>query len=83
LNRISSEKLEQILQLKVQSVGINWDTLFQRSELEDILNQKSVRSALNRASAYFRYKAENIPLPPAPSSQPLMTKSISLEARVS
>jgi len=82
LNRISSEKLEQILQLKAQSTGIDWDTLFQRSELDDILNQKSVRSALNLASAYFRYKAENIPLPPAQSPQPLMTKSISLEARV-
>jgi hypothetical protein len=82
LNRISSEKLEQILQLKAQLVGINWDTLFQRSQLDDILNQKSVCSALNRASAYFRYQAENIPLPPAQSSQPLMTQSISFEARV-
>jgi DNA polymerase III epsilon subunit-like protein/GTPase SAR1 family protein len=41
----------------------NLDNLFTPTELEDILNQKSIRAILNRASAQYRYKYDHIPLP--------------------
>lgn len=61
LNRPSPEKLKQILQIKAGTIEL--DTLFLASELTDILSQNSIRAILNRASAYFRSKYQNIPLP--------------------
>ncbi len=61
LNRPSRDQLKQMLQYRAGQISL--DQLFTPIELNDILNQKSIRAILNRASAYFRYKYENIPLP--------------------
>ena len=72
LNRPSADKLKQILQIKAGN--INLSTLFSPQELNDILSQNSIRAILNRASAYYRHKHNNIPLPD--------NSNISIETRV-
>lgn len=81
LNRPNQDKLRDILSLKAKSVGLDLDQLFERTELSDILSQNSIRAVLNRAAAYYRYKASDIPLPP--SVIPLTPASdTSIEARL-
>lgn len=63
LNRPDKDKLRDILKLKAKSIEIDLNQLFERAELEDILEQNSIRAVLNRAAAYYRYKTDNIPLP--------------------
>ncbi len=62
LKRPSNEKLRDILSLKAQSARLDLDKLFDRDELNDILSQNSIRAILNRAAAYYRYKANGIPV---------------------
>ncbi len=62
----SQSKLKQILQTKAQLVGIDIDSLFTSQELNDILNQNSIRAVLNRASDYYRFKVKDIPIPDIP-----------------
>jgi DNA polymerase III epsilon subunit-like protein len=79
LNRPDKDKLRDILSLKAESVGLELDQLFESAELDDILSQNSIRAVLNRAAAYYRYKASSIPLPsPTPTPAP----DTSLEARL-
>lgn len=63
LNLPDSDKLRDILSVKAKSVGLELNQLFARTELDDILSQNSIRAVLNRAAAYYRYKANDIPLP--------------------
>lgn len=79
LERPSAEKLEDLLSLKAKSVGIELKTLFNPSELSNILSQSSIRAVLNRASAYFRYKINNIPLP---LEEQLTIAELSVESRI-
>ncbi|MEQ8962805.1 MAG: 3'-5' exonuclease [Coleofasciculus sp. C2-GNP5-27] len=82
LNRPNNHKLRDILSLKAQSVDLDLNQLFERSELDDILSQNSIRAVLNRAAAYYRYKAQNIPLPSAPLASSKPTSPTSLETRL-
>ncbi|MBD2012933.1 exonuclease [Microcoleus sp. FACHB-53] len=68
LQKPSHEKLKEILKLKAQNVGVNFDTLFSSAELGDILNQKSIRAVLKRAANYYKYKINGIPLPTSSAS---------------
>jgi hypothetical protein len=63
LQRPTNEKLKEILQLKAQNTDLNIETLFDSAELENILNQKSIRAVLNKASDYYRYKVNKVHLP--------------------
>jgi DNA polymerase III epsilon subunit-like protein len=76
LNRPSSEKMRQILQIKAGTTKLN--TLFTPLELDDILSRGSIRKILKRASAYLNYKHQNIPLPAKDDDY----DSISLDTRV-
>lgn len=69
LRRPDNSALREILQLKAEGVGIDLDSLFTPAEQRSILNQKSIRAALNCAADYFRYKVQGIPLPNRPVSQ--------------
>jgi hypothetical protein len=60
LNHPTPDQLKQMLQYRVG--GTNLDQLFSPTELTDILNQKSIRAILNRASAHYRHKYQHIPL---------------------
>lgn len=82
LNRPNSDKLCDILSLNAQSVDLDLNQLFERSELDDILSQNSIRAVLNRAAAYYRYKAQNIPLPSAPLASSKPTSPTSIETRL-
>jgi len=61
LTRPSNEQLLKMLQQRAGSTKL--EEMFSPSELSDILNQKSIRAILNRASAYYRHKYQHIPLP--------------------
>lgn len=63
LNRPSNQELEKILTLKLRAINIYSNSLFSFEELEDILNQNSIRAVLNRAADYYRYKMHGIPVP--------------------
>jgi hypothetical protein len=67
------EVLVKMLALKLAQVDLNCETLFEPEELEVILSHRSIRSILNCAADYYRYKIEDIPLP---------THTLSFEARV-
>ncbi len=82
LRRPDKDKLRDILRLKAESVGLDLDQLFERTELDDILSQNSIRAVLNRAAAYYRYKASGIPLPSATPTSSTLASDISIEARL-
>ncbi len=63
LNRPSNQQLEQLLNLKIQCLGITVDDLFEADEITAILNHLSIRTVLNVAADYYRYKVDGIPLP--------------------
>ncbi|MCI5143419.1 MAG: exonuclease, partial [Candidatus Electrothrix sp. ATG1] len=57
------EVLAKMLALKLAQVDLDKETLFEPDELEIILSHRSIRSVLNCAADYYRYKLEGIPLP--------------------
>jgi len=63
LQRPNDQELEAILKVKLQSLNIPLSQIFLSTDLEDILEQKSVRAVLNRAADYYNYKVRQIPLP--------------------
>jgi hypothetical protein len=83
LNRPDNDKLRDILSLKAKSVGLDLDELFAHTELDNIFSQNSIRAVLNRAAAYYRYKASNISLPSAAPAPSTPTPNTSMEARLS
>ena len=57
-------EIREILQLKAREVGTDLTSLFTTQELEQIISDRhSIRTVLNHAAAYFRYKYQSIPLP--------------------
>jgi DNA polymerase III epsilon subunit-like protein len=83
LNRPDRSKLHDILSLKAKSVELDLDQLFDRAELDDVLSQNSIRAVLNRAAAYYRYKASDIPLPSASvTPSPSAPTRTSIETRL-
>jgi len=67
------EVLAKMLALKLAQVDLDSEALFDSDELDNILSHRSIRSVLNCAADYYRYKVEGIPLP---------TNTLSFEARV-
>ena len=63
LGKLDRSQLKQILQLKTQTIGVDVENLFTEAELVDILSGNSIRTVLNRAANYYRYKIHHIPLP--------------------
>ncbi|NET08673.1 MAG: exonuclease [Symploca sp. SIO2B6] len=63
LQRPNEQDLKTILQAKLDPSKHRLDLLFNDQELKDILGQASIRSVINRAAAYYRYKESGIPLP--------------------
>jgi len=64
LNRPNLESLQEILVLKAQAQQINLRHLFHEADFTDILSFHSIRTVLNRAAEYYRYRANGIELPP-------------------
>ena len=63
LEKPNQLEIRQILQLKTQTIGVEVETLFTPDELEQILSGTSIRTVLNKAADYYRYKVHGIPLP--------------------
>ncbi len=63
LDKPNITQLTKILNLKIEPLKIKIEQLFLPNELNDILQQHSVRAVLNRASEYYRFKIDDIPLP--------------------
>ncbi len=63
LDKPKVQQLQDILQLKLDSIGERVEQFFTKSELEDILECNSIRSILNRAADYYRHKINKIALP--------------------
>ena len=62
----SQEQLRQILTLKAQEQSVNIDDILLSEDFADILAQKSIRDVLNRASHYYRFRTQGIPVPVIP-----------------
>lgn len=63
LQQPSRSQLQGILELKAASIGVPLSHLFSPAELQDILDQRSIRAVINRAADHYRHKIYNIPLP--------------------
>ncbi|MGB3188216.1 MAG: exonuclease domain-containing protein [Limnoraphis sp.] len=63
LRKPDSDSLKRLLNLRAETVGVNIDELFSSSELNEILQSHSIRSALNAASSFYQLKVQGIPLP--------------------
>ncbi|MDJ0682503.1 MAG: hypothetical protein QNJ18_21905 [Xenococcaceae cyanobacterium MO_167.B52] len=63
LDKPKHEELQDVLQLKLNSIGEKVEQFFTELELEDILECNSIRSMLNRAADYYRHKINKIALP--------------------
>ncbi|MCK5878029.1 MAG: hypothetical protein KAG43_10365 [Candidatus Marithrix sp.] len=74
LNKPSEEQLKKLLALKADEQGVDVNKLFTSEDLSDILSQGSIRGMLNRASHYYRFRIQSIPLPAAPV-KPVVPKS--------
>lgn len=81
LPRPSTAKLEDLLRLKAQAVGLELQTLFTPAERASILSQPSIRAVLKQAGAYFRARVHNAPLPQS-TDAPTPAERVSLDARV-
>ncbi|MGK7948322.1 MAG: exonuclease [Xenococcaceae cyanobacterium] len=79
LEKLDRHQLKQILQLKTQTIGVDVDNLFTEDELADILSGNSIRTVLNRAASYYRYKIYQIPLPESPQLSALNTEEAILK----
>ena len=64
LNRPNLESLQEILVLKAQAHQLNLRQLFRETDFTDILSYHSIRTVLNRAADYYRYRADGMDLPP-------------------
>ncbi|MEA5580408.1 exonuclease domain-containing protein [Nodularia harveyana UHCC-0300] len=62
LRQPTETEIKEIIQIKLQSVNINLQQIFQPEDLDDILAKKPIRSALNRAADYYNYRVHGIPL---------------------
>ena len=69
LHKPSEEKLQRLLALKAQGHGVDIAQLFTPEDLGDILSQASIREVLNRASHYYKFRAQAIPLPGTPRQE--------------
>ncbi|WP_202950263.1 3'-5' exonuclease [Gloeocapsa sp. PCC 73106] len=69
LNHPSEKQLQRILALKLNNLDISLEDIFTQDDLQDILNQSSIRATINRAAAYYRYKVNGVELPPVYQTQ--------------
>jgi hypothetical protein len=69
LHKPEEEPLKKVLTLKAQEQGIDIEPIFAPEDFQDILSQASIREVLNRASHYYRFRTQAIPLPAAPVNQ--------------
>ncbi|TVQ42945.1 MAG: exonuclease [Gloeocapsa sp. DLM2.Bin57] len=63
LSPINPEQLQQILKIKLASTGITLTEIFTTEDIQDILQQNSIRKTINRAADYYRYRVHGITLP--------------------
>ena len=69
LEQPTGSEFREILQLKAREEETNLTDLFTDREIEQIVDRNSsIRTVLNKAAEYFRYKYQNIPLPDTKSN---------------
>jgi hypothetical protein len=93
LDHPDREHMAAILDHKAQQADVSFAEIFNRHEQNDILQQTSIRAALNRAAAYYRHKTQGAPLTftdapkttavtPPVSQAPVSQETGNLEQRV-
>jgi hypothetical protein len=70
------------LNLKLQWLDVTIDDLFETDEITAILNHISIRTVLNVAADYYRYKVDGIPLPKHQLISVLQTDETDIEIRL-
>ncbi|WP_414589073.1 exonuclease [Scytonema sp. PCC 10023] len=63
LQKPDQTELKAILKVKLQTLNVPLEQIFLPEDLEDVLEQKSIRAVLNRAADYYNYRVRQIPLP--------------------
>ncbi|MFN7414896.1 MAG: exonuclease domain-containing protein [Dolichospermum sp.] len=63
LRQPTEAEIKSILKVKMQSIDITLEQLFSSEDLDDILEKKPIRAALNRAAKYYDYRVNGISLP--------------------
>jgi Cdc6-like AAA superfamily ATPase len=64
------DQIEEILDMRLEPLGVKALDLFSEDDLEQIVRMPSLRSGLNRASAIFEHRVNGVPLPPVPPPPP-------------
>jgi hypothetical protein len=64
------DQIEEILDLRLESLGTSARELFSSEELTAIARQPSIRSCINRAGAFYEHRVRGVPLPPPPPPPP-------------
>ncbi|MDF5733426.1 MAG: exonuclease [Rhizonema sp. PD38] len=63
LQRPQETELKSIIKVKLETLNVSLEQIFLPEDLEDILEQKSIRAVLNRAADYYNYRVRQISLP--------------------
>ncbi|NES17579.1 MAG: exonuclease [Symploca sp. SIO3E6] len=59
----NKQSLEDLLNLHLQDLPASLNEIFTPEEQEDILHQGVIRKVINRATDYYRFKRDGIPVP--------------------
>ncbi|NEQ68296.1 MAG: exonuclease [Symploca sp. SIO2D2] len=59
----SRQDLEDLLNLHLQDLPVSFNEIFTPEEQKDILHQQIIRKVINRATDYYRFKRDGIPVP--------------------
>ncbi|MEO0804123.1 MAG: 3'-5' exonuclease [Cyanobacteria bacterium J06642_2] len=65
--------MQDMISMRLEALPASTEDIFEPEELQDILEQSSIRKVINRASDYYRYRICNVPLPP--QSEPALKVS--------
>lgn len=82
LEQPRTDQIEEIVDLRLQTLGATPRSLFTADELDSILRQPSIRSCLNRAGALYEHHVHGVPLQPAGSARPARSLKIAGEGRL-
>ena len=83
LEKPSPQRLQEIIRLKAQTIGIDIASIFTQQQLTEITSQKSIRAALNKADSFYRARGTGKTQPIANSQSTTDSRIETLEKQVS
>ncbi len=79
INTPSNEEMKELLVFRAKKFDVDINDILLEEDFEIILNSISIRNMLNKASDYYKFRKENIPLPQKIENSPGFDNEISEE----